>query len=289
MRRRLGDRSDGYKLRKVDPLFRMIPHIMKDRSDAQVFFEDTIYLEETHKLIRKLRKEGYRLGFLHVVIASMVRVMSQKPKINRFVVGKKIYARNDIVFSLAIKKEMTEEAEETIIKVSFAPNATIYDVIKQVNETIDLNKKEEEKNNMDLFVRMFSKFPNFIYGFGMNFVRTLDYLGILPRKILNLSPFHSSVFITDLGSIGIRPVFHHIYNLGTTTLFIAFGTRSKEQSINEANEVINRKKMDLKIVADERVCDGYYFAQSLKLAKKIMTNPECLLTPPDEVVIDDQI
>ena len=163
MKRRIGDRADGFKLRKVDPLFRMIPHIMKDRTDSQVFFEDTIYLEETHRFIRELRKEGYRLGFLHVVIASMVRVMSQKPKINRFVVGKKIYARKEIVFSLAIKKEMTEEAEETIIKVKFDPKATIYDVIKVVNETVDLNKKEEEKNNMDLFVRMFSKFPNFIY------------------------------------------------------------------------------------------------------------------------------
>lgn len=289
MRRRLGDRADGYKLRKVDPLFRMIPHIMTDRSDAQVFFEDTIYLEETHKFIRKLRKEGYRLGFLHVVIASMVRVMSQKPKINRFVVGKKTYARNQIVFSLAIKKEMTEEAEETIIKVKFDPKATIYDVIKVVNESIDLNKKEDEKNNMDLFVRMFSKFPNFIYGMGMNFVKALDYMGILPKKVIELSPFHSSIFITDLGSIGIRPVFHHIYNLGTNTIFIAFGTRSKEQVFKEDNTVINRKKMDLKIVADERVCDGYYFAQSLKYAKKVMTNPACLLTPPDEVVIDDQI
>ena len=117
MRRRLGDRADGYKLRKVDPLFRMIPHIMTERSDAQVFFEDDIYLEETHKFIRRLRKEGYRLGFLHVVIASMVRVISQKPKINRFVVGKQTYARNEISFSLAIKKEMTEEAEETILKL----------------------------------------------------------------------------------------------------------------------------------------------------------------------------
>lgn len=289
MRRRLGDRSDGYKLRKVDPLFRMIPHIMKARSDAQVFFEDTIYLEETNKFIRQLRKEGYKLGFLHVVIASMVRVMSQKPKINRFVVGKKIYARNEIAFSLAIKKEMTEEAEETVIKVKFDPEATIYDVIKGLNDSIDLNKKEEEKSNMDVFVRIFSKFPNFIYGFGMSFVKALDYIGILPRKIIDLSPFHSSVFVTDLGSIGIRPVYHHIYNLGTNTIFIAFGTRTKEQTINGDNEVINRKKMDLKIVADERVCDGYYFAQTLKLAKNVMTHPKCLLTPPEKVVIDDQI
>ena len=289
MRRRLGDRSDGYKLRKVDPLFRMIPHIMTERSDAQVFFEDDIYLEETHKFIRKLRKEGLRLGFLHVVIASMVRVISQKPKINRFVVGKQTYARNEISFSLAIKKEMTEEAEETIIKLKFDPEATIYDVVKIINDAIDLNKKEEEKNNMDLFVRMFSKFPNFIYGMGMTFVKAMDYMGILPKKIIDLSPFHSSVFVTDLGSIGVNSVYHHIYNLGTNTVFIAFGTKDRELVLDDNKEVITRRKMNIKVVADERVCDGYYFAQSLKLAKRVMTNPQCLMTPPEEVVIDDQI
>lgn len=289
MRRRLGDRADGYKLRKIDPLFRMIPHIMKDRSDAQVFFEDTIYLEETHKFIRQLRKQGHRVGFLHIVVATMVRVMSQRPKINRFVVGKKIYARNEISFSLSIKKEMNDDAEETVIKFKFDPKATIIDVINHVNDIIDENKEVEEKNKMDVFVRIFSKFPNFIYGFLMNFVRMLDYIGILPKSIISLSPFHSSAFITDLGSIGIKPVYHHIYNLGTNTIFIAFGTRSKEQTLNNEKEIVNRKRMDLRIVADERVCDGYYFAQSLKMAKRIMSNPECLMTPPDKVVIDDQI
>jgi len=289
MRRRLGDRSDGHKLRKIDPLFRMIPHIMKDRSDAQVFFEDTVYLDETHKFIRELRKEGYRLGFLHVLIASMVRVISQKPKINRFVVGKKIYARNEISFSLAIKKDMSEESEETVIKFKLEPDATIYEVIKVVNETIEQNKKEDEKSSMDIFVKIFSKFPNFIYGGLMNFVRALDYLGILPKPIIKLSPFHSSIFVTDLGSIGIRPVYHHIYNLGTNTIFIAFGTKTKENTVNGDSEIVSRKKMDLKVVADERVCDGYYFAKSLKYAKIVMMNPECLKTAPDQIVIDDQI
>ena len=108
MRRRFGDRKDGYKLRKADPFFRIIPYLMKERSDAQVFFEDRIYLDQTNVLIRKLRKEGYKLGFLHVLIASMVRTMSQKPKINRFVRGHKTYARRDISFSLAVKKDMSE-------------------------------------------------------------------------------------------------------------------------------------------------------------------------------------
>jgi hypothetical protein len=286
MKRRLGDRSDGYKLRKVDPLFRLIPHIMKERSDAQVFFEDSVYLDKTNATIKALRKEGLKVGFLHVVIAAMVRTISQKPHINRFVVGKKTYARNNISFSLAVKKEMSEEGEETVIKFHFEPEDTLYDVVEKMNATIEENKKVEEKNNMDIFVKAMNLLPNFLLGMAMSLIRFMDNHGLLPKFVIALSPFHSSVFVTDLGSIGIKPVYHHIYNLGTNTVFIAFGTRSKEQVIEDNLEISKRRRMDLKIVADERVCDGYYFAQSLKLAKRYMTNPELLLSPPEEVFKD---
>ena len=117
----------------------------------------------------------------------------------------------------------------------------------------------------------------------------MDNRGILPKFLTDLSPFHSSLFVTDLGSLGIKPVFHHIYNFGTTTMFIAFGVRSKEQVIDDDMSVTNRKAMDLKVVVDERVVDGYYFATAIKLTNKIMSNPEVLLTPPEEVFVDDEI
>lgn len=290
MRRRFGDRKDGYKLKHLnDPFFRVLPYIMKEKSDAQVFFEDRVYLEETNKVIRQLRNEGYKLGFLHIVIATMVRVMSQKPKINRFVVGKKTYARNNISFSLAVKKEMSAESEETTIKVTFEPTDTIYDVIKKVNEEVEKNKNVETENNTDIAAKILSWMPGFMLNLTMNFFRFLDNHGKLPRFLTELSPFHSSVFITDLGSLGIRPVFHHIYNFGTNTIFIAFGTRSKEQVVKADKNVTIRKAMDLKIVSDERVVDGYYFATAIKLAKDIMEDPKCLLTLPENVIVDDEI
>ena len=289
MKRRIGDRSDGYRLRKTDPFFRLLPHIMKERSDAQVFFEDRIYLEETHKLIRNLRKQGYKLGFLHVVVAAMVRTISQKPKINRFVRGKKTYARNEISFCLAVKKEMSEEGEETTIKIKFDPKDTLYDVVDKVNKAIDENKVVEDHNGTDILAKILASLPNFLLSFAMGLIKFLDNRRMLPKSIIELSPFHSSFWITDVGSIGIRPVYHHIYNLGTTTVFLAFGTRSKEQVINGDNKVENRKAMDIKIVADERVVDGYYYSGAIKLAKKLMTRPELLLTPPEEVILDNEI
>lgn len=289
MKRRFGDRKDGYRLRKADPFFRIIPHIMKERSDAQVFFEDRIYLEETQKLIRQLRKEGHKVGFLHIVIAAMVRVMSQKPKVNRFVVGKKTYARNEISVSLAVKKSMSEDGEETTIKVKFEPTDTLYDVTEKVNKAIDENKVTESENSTDLAAKILSKLPNFLLAFTMWMIKKMDNHGMLPRFLTELSPFHSSAFITDVGSIGIRPVYHHIYNLGTNTVFMSFGTRSKEQVVGDDMEVVTRKAMDIKIVADERVVDGYYFAGAIKMTKKLLTKPQELLEPPLQVIIDNEI
>lgn len=290
MKRRIGDRADGYRLRKADPFFRIIPHIMPTRNDSQVFFEERVYLEETRALIQSLRQEGHRVGFLHIVIAALVRVISQKPKVNRFVVGKRTYARKDISFSLAVKKDMSEEAEETTIKVKFKPEDTLFDVINTVNKAVQDNKGEEsEANDTDKFAKFFSFLPQFVVSFLVGFIKWLDNHNMMPKFIGELSPFHSSIFVTDLGSLGIKPVYHHLYNFGTNTVFVAFGVRSKEQQINDDLTVNNRKAMDLKIVVDERVVDGYYFAQSIKLAMRIMANPKVLLTPPEEVIIDNEI
>ncbi|MCD6482304.1 MAG: 2-oxo acid dehydrogenase subunit E2 [Candidatus Izimaplasma sp.] len=289
MKRRIGDRKDGYRLRHADPFFRIIPYIMREKNDAHVFFEDRIYLENTDKFIRKLRKEGLRIGFLHIVIASMVRTISQKPKINRFVIGRKTYARNEISFSLAVKKEMSEETEETTIKIIFEPTDTIYDVVEKVNNEIQLNKGVSDDNSTDKAAKLIAFMPGFLIGFFMFLVKHLDNIGHLPKFLIDLSPFHSSIFVTDLGSIGIKSIYHHIYNLGTNTLFIAFGTKTKEQVIDLDNNVKIRKAIDIKTTVDERIVDGYYFANAIRLAKHYMTHPEELVDPPKEVIIDNEI
>ena len=289
MKRRFGDRKDGYRLRKADPFFRIIPYLMPERNDAHVFFEQRIYLEDTDKLIRKLRNEGVRVGFLHIVIATMVRVISQKPKINRFVVGRKTYARKDISFSLVIKKDMKEDTEETTIKMYFEPTDTIYDVVEKVNKEIEKNKNIEKKNNADKAAKFITIMPGFMIRFTLWFIRFLDNRGRLPKFLLDLSPFHSGIWVTDLGSLGIKSAFHHIFNLGTNTMFIAFGTKTKEQYIELDNKVIIRRAMDIKIAVDERIVDGFYFSQAIKMATKIMQNPAVLREKPEQVIVDDEI
>jgi hypothetical protein len=290
LKRLLKDRSDGKRIKAKDPFFRIIPYIMKERTDAQVFFEETINLEEIHELTRKLRKDGLKVRFVHVVIAGLVRTLSQKPKVNRFIAGKKAYSRNEIAISIAVKKSMDIDSPEAIIKLFFSPTDTLLDIVEKVNNAFDENvEKMNQQNDTDKAAKFFNMLPGFLLNMSVGFIKFLDNHRMMPKFLIKLSPFHSSVFVVDLGSIGISSAYHHIYNFGTTTVFIAFGTKDREISTNSDNELTTKKTMTFKYVVDERVVDGYYFASAIKLFKVIMRSPEQLLEPPLKIEVDDEI
>lgn len=288
--RRWGDRKDGKLLRKSDPFMRIIPHIMPVRTGASVGFQQRIYINETEKLVRKLRKEeGLKVGFLHVLVAAAVRTFSQKPHINRFVAGGKVYARNEISISMVVKKEMSYEAEETTVKFIFDPKDTVYDVVNKINAEVEGNKGEDKVNDTDKTAKIIMLLPQFLIRIVFWLIKFLDNRGWLPKFLFDVSPFHTSLFITDLGSLGIGPAYHHLYDLGTTSFFVAFGTKGREKMINYKGEEITKKYVDAKIMVDERISDGFYNASSIKYFFELISDPEVLLTPPEKVVVDDEI
>jgi len=286
-RRRFGDRYDGRLIRTIDPFYKIIPYIMRSRVDAQNYYNDRIDIEKIESFLRtKRNSESKSISFLHIVMAAMVRTISQKPGLNRFVAGQKIYARNEILISLAIKKELREDSPETTIKIKFDPTDTLSEVVAKVNEAIESNKKIETNNDTDKTARIIMLCPGFVVKFLVWFFRKLDYFGLMPKVLNRVSPFHTSVFVTDLGSLGIQPVYHHLYDFGTTSVFVAFGSKQRERIINKDNKIVERRYIPVKIVTDERIVDGHYFASAFKLFKSYLKNPERLVEPPKEVFDD---
>ena len=286
-KRRFGDRYDGRKLRSLDPFYKIIPYIMKTRIDAQNYFEEKIEISNTEAfIIRKRRETGERISFLHVIIAAMVRTISQKPGVNRFVAGQKIFARNEISISFVLKKEFNEESPETTLKVKFNAADSFMDIVRKVNTAIEENRKPDTKNDTDKLAKLIMAIPGQLVRFLVWVLRSLDYIGLMPKIINRLSPFHTSVFITDLGSIGIQPVYHHLYDFGTTSLFVAFGIKMKEKVINSDNEITNKKYVRVCVVTDERIVDGHYFATAFKLYRNLIKRPEVLDQPPEKVYDD---
>lgn len=286
-KRRPGDRYDGRRLRSLDPFYKIIPYIMRTRGDAQNYFEEKIEISNTEEFIKKKRNEtDEHISFLHVIIAAMVRTISQKPALNRFIAGQKIFARNDILISFVLKKELNEESPETTLKVKFEATDTFMDVVKKVNQAINQNKAPNTKNDTDKLAKLIMSIPGFVVRFLIWALGFLDYIGLMPKIINQLSPFHTSVFITDLGSVGIQPVYHHLYEFGTTSTFIAFGIKMKEKIINVDNQIVDKKYVKIRVASDERIADGFFFASAFKLYRNYIKHPEKLELPPEQVFVD---
>ena len=285
----LFDRYDGWRVRNVDAVFGIIPFILRTRIDSQNFFEENIPAEGIEAFVRKYKEEIPGLTFMHVVIAAMIRMLALRPYLNRFVVWNKIYARNHINLSLVIKRAVTDGGEETLVKPEFEPTDTIADVVRRVTEIIAENAPEGTVNGSDSASRIFRALPAFLVRIAACGMHNLDKIGLLPKVINRISPWHCSLFLTNLGSLGIGPIYHHLYEFGTCSVFVAMGNKTKVQTVSPGGTPLVHRFIGLKFVTDERICDGHYYAASMKLLRRLLANPEALLLPPETVSIDDGV
>ena len=287
-RRRFGDRSDGRKLRTINPMNKFMPYVMPMRCDACNTYADMFDVTKTDRFCREKVKEGKtNFGFLHVMLAAYVRTISQRPAINRFVSGQKIFARNDIQIVMAVKKTMAIDAPDTMIKVRFSPDDTVDEIYDKFNAAVtEVTSKPDDKTSFDKLNKILSLIPGLLCRWAVKILNFADYFGWLPRKLLWLSPFHGSMIITSMGSLGIRPIYHHIYNFGNLPVFIAYGGRRTVVSCDRDGKVTNKKYIEMKVVTDERICDGFYYASAFKLIKRHVENPELLDVKPEQVIED---
>lgn len=286
-RKRLGDRSDGRRLRTLPALNAMESFIMVKRNDACNYFSGAIEVTETDRWLRQKRAEGYKgLGILHLFLAAYIRVISQLPGLNRFVSGQRVYARNGIEINMMVKRGYTADAEETCAKVRFEPTDTVFDVYRRMNEAVEEIRADSEGNGTEKTAASLMKLPGVLLKFAVWFLNFLDYFGLLPKSLLDVSPFHGSMIITDLGSLGIPPIYHHLYNFGNLPVFLAFGAKRRAVELDRHGSPVERKYVDYKVVCDERTVDGYYYASAFKYLKYYMKNPHELEKPPEKIVED---
>lgn len=286
-KRRFGDRKEGRLLRSLPAFAKFVPFIMPTRNDACNQYEESFEVSDVDRRLRKLRVDGYKgIGILHFIIAAYIRGVSMLPGMNRFIVGRRIYARDNIEVVITVKRSLAIDATETTIKVVFEPTDTIFDVYRKMSEKIDEIKTVEGNNNTEDVAEAMCKAPRFLLRFALTILRIMDYFGWLPQSLLDASPFHGSMIITDLGSLRIGPIYHHIYNFGTLPVFISFGAKRHAYELDRHGNMVDRKYVDCKFVMDERTVDGHYYAQFLQAFRYICQHPEIVETPPSKVVED---
>ena len=275
-------RADGRRIKSLAPYYKIVPYIMKERVDAQVYFTEDIAIDNMEEYIKKQKEKGIKIKHMDIILAAIGRVALEKPRINRFIMNRRIYARNEVSISLAIVKKLSEEDYvDTTVKFKIKPEDTIFDIAKAEQNIVEENKKAEEENITDKLAAAIMSLPNWLIKFVVWFVTKLDNWNMIPKAIIEASPFHTSIFLTNLGSIGLDGVYHHIYNFGTTSGFLAMGGR--KERIKDVKTGETEKYMTFKFVMDERICDGYYYAKAFALFRRYILYPELLELPAKAV------
>lgn len=284
-----GDRSDGRLVRTLPGMAKIEPYIMIGRNTACNTIHDELEITNIEKYVREKRKEGLtHFGINHVFIAAYVRCVSQFPAVNRFVSGQKVYSRgDDIQYCMTIKREMTAEAEDTCIKLHLKPTDTVYEVYEKMEAAVrEVKDAQELDNGFEGVVSALANLPGPVLTLAVALLRGLDYLGLLPKFLLEISPFHGSVFFTSMGSLGIPAIIHHLYDFGNLPVFIAFGCKYRRNEIASDGTVEQKKYVDMGFCLDERICDGFYYASVLKYLRRLLAHPERMDVPPETVVKD---
>ena len=284
-----GDRSDGRKVRTLAPMAQITAYFQVERNTCSNLFEESFEITNIDRYIRQKRREGLTdFGITHVLLAAYVRGVAKYPQLNRFISGQKVYSRDeDIQYCMVIKKEMTVDAPDTSIKVHLNPHDTAVDVYHKLNAAVESVKATQElDSSLDGLIQYLNLIPSIVLKFVVWLLKLLDYFGMLPKFLLELSPFHGSLFFTSMGSLGIPPIYHHLYDFGNLPCFGAFGMKRRALEVQEDGSVVQKKYIDVKFVLDERICDGFYYATFFKHYRRLLAHPEVLDNPPEEVVRD---
>ena len=284
-----GDRIDGRRIRTLAPMAQITSYFQVERNTCSNFFEESFEITHVERYIRQKRREGLTdFGLTHVLLAAYVRGLCKYPQLNRFINGQKVYSRGeDIQYCMVIKKQMTVDSPDTSIKVHLRRTDTAEDVYNKLNAAIENVKRTQElDSNLDHLIILLNLIPSVVLKFVVWLLKFLDYFGLLPKFLLELSPFHGSLFFTSMGSLGIPPIYHHLYNFGNLPVFGAFGCKRRAVELLEDGTVAQRKYVDVKFVLDERIVDGYYYAAFFKHYRALLRHPELLDEKPTELASD---
>ena len=283
-----GFRPDGRRITTIDPIVRITPYLMPMRCDAQVFLQHKLDYEMMARYIAKQGAQGEKITFMQIIVAAFIRAVSQHPEINRYIMNKQYYSRNNCTVSFTMLKDpQNAEGGETAVKLRFDLTDTIYDVRDRMNKAIEANRGVEEKNFLDKLVGVLHAVPGLATAV-VALVRLLDRYGLCPGALLDELPFHTSMYITNNASIGLHHVNHHIYNFGSTSLFFGMGSVERTMVMEDGQPRMKRW-LPIGITADERVCSGAHYAGFFATMNRHLAHPELLELPPEQVRFDPHV
>lgn len=279
-KRRLFDRKDAKLVRKIDGMHLIVPLIHPNRCDNEAFVSERIDLTNIDLYLEKLNADNpeFKYTLFHIIVTAIIRCITLRPKLNRFIANYSLYEKNEISAAFVIKKQFEDESSEGLAFIHADENTNLESIHEDIrHQVMDCRKGKVDASSgvMDLLTR----FPRPITRFIGAAARLLDRHGMLPGSIVATDPYHSSVVLSNLGSIKLKSGYHHLTNWGTNSMFVVVGEAKMRPVFAEDGSFEMKHTVDLGLTVDERIADGYYFSKTIRLLKKLLENPELLEQP----------
>lgn len=284
-KRKWGDRKDARWVRDTPGLQTVMAHLMPNRTDCEVYLQDTIDITELMAYLeqRNAQHPEYKTTLFHCFVAVLARMVRERPLMNRYIQGRRTYERYEVSLAFVCKRRFTDHAEESLMFMVPKDTDTIDDISRKIlGDVQETRKSEHATGGVDAMLDLFAKIPRPLLMFVLYLVRVMDFWGVNPDVLTAGDPNYASVFFSNLGSIKCPSVYHHLNNYGTNSIMITIGTIRKEQKVMPDGTTQIRDVVDIGATLDERIADGFYFARSLKLVRHICAHPELLDRPLNE-------
>ena len=285
-KRRRGDRRDGVWLRDLDPLHVFTPYLMPNRADNEAFIEETIDLTAVNAYLEEKNKEDpeFKYTFFHIILAALVKTVTLRPRMNRFIAGNRMYQRTELTGAFVIKKQFSDKAKESLLFLHFGEEDTLTTVHGKIKSEVLAYRNEAAVDNSTAYMDLLGRLPRPILRFVIRILFWLDYHGRVPQFLVKDDPNYASIFVSNLGSIKLNAAYHHLNNWGTNSFFVTIGEKHLHPYYDEAGHVEMREALNVGITLDERIADGYYYSKTIKLFKYLMQHPWLLDRPAKEEV-----
>lgn len=283
-------RRDGTLVPETDPMHLITPHMVPNRCDNEAVLTELFDMTAVEAYLAKKNADGpeFKYTFFHVICAAIAKVLVLRPRMNRFYAGRRLYDRNDILFAFVVKKKFEDNGAEAlaIIKVDkdgeVSPVEQIHGKVKDIVYSV---RKENKTEGTTEKMGILTKLPRGLLRFVMSFLNWLDYHGKYPAALMKDDPYFASVFVSNLGSIKMHANYHHLVNWGTNSIFVVIGEKKLTPFFQPDGSVQMRDALELGLTIDERIADGVYFAKSIHLLRRLLSQPE-LLDEPIQTPVD---
>lgn len=276
-------RKDAKLITGLSQINRMFPYIMRDKIGSQVYVPLKLYMDNA---VDYLKQKSLDLGrrdfsYFDILVAGVMRSIAQKPQLNRFIKGRHYYQRRDLSATFIVKKKLTEEDEERQAIIKFEPSDTFEDYSRKLRKAIN-DMRTLEEDDEEKIMKVLLTMPTPIVNLVSRFIMKLDDWGLMPSFLSESDGMHTSIYIANLGSIGFDDApFHHIYEWGTGSVFLTFGRLHKERIFSKDGTESVRHVMKAGVTIDERISEGIFYANAIRLFKKYVEHPQLLDEEPE--------